>query len=433
MPAPQTVLIVEDDEAISDSIAYALDRAGFRTLRAGDGGQGLRLFRQQRPDLVILDLMLPQMDGWRVTEELRREDPRVPVIVCSARTSEFDRVHGLEMGADDYVTKPFSMKELLARVNAHLRRVESHRKPEGVASIEVEGLVIDPEQVQAFVDGRPVGFTPREFEVLYALARAEGKPVPRERVYREVWGYEMTRGDRSVDVFVRKVRQKLSAARPDRSYVQTHYGVGYRFEAAGADEARRGGRRGALRGVRASATLPGLCPEGGCPSGQRERSVKPPATPTEVRTLLPPLDADPRHLDRDPAARPEEESRRARQPCAAPVCAISRRCCRSAVARPDRPRGAGVHRRVSRRPRTTGAMASGICTLASCCPRWRGRAPAARHRSSGARAGEALYPPRRRGRPPWWALLGFRRSSAASRAPPGPPRCSGGGPRVAPR
>ena len=191
MPAPQTVLIVEDDEAISDSIAYALERAGFRTLRAGDGGQGLRLFRQQRPDLVILDLMLPQVDGWRVTEEVRREDPRVPVIVCSARTSEFDRVHGLEMGADDYVTKPFSMKELLARVQAHLRRVESHRGQPGGESIEVAGLLIDPEQVQAFVDGRPVGFTPREFEVLYALAHAEGKPVPRERVYREVWGYEM--------------------------------------------------------------------------------------------------------------------------------------------------------------------------------------------------------------------------------------------------
>jgi DNA-binding response OmpR family regulator len=233
--APQTVLIVEDDEAISDSIAYALDRAGFRTLRAGDGGQGLRLFREQRPDLVILDLMLPQMDGWRVTKELRREDPRVPVIVCSARTSEFDRVHGLEMGADDYVTKPFSMKELLARVNAHLRRVESHRRPDGDGVIEADGLVIDPDQVQAFVDGRPVGLTPREFEVLHALARAEGRPVARERVYREVWGYEMMRGDRSVDVFVRKVRQKLAAARPGTSYVQTHYGVGYRFEAAPAE------------------------------------------------------------------------------------------------------------------------------------------------------------------------------------------------------
>ncbi|HVG99132.1 MAG TPA: response regulator transcription factor [Miltoncostaeaceae bacterium] len=234
MPAPQTVLIVEDDEAIADSVAYALGRSGFRTLRAGDGGQGLRLFRQQRPDLVILDLMLPQVDGWRVVEELRREDPRVPVIVCSARTSEFDRVHGLEMGADDYVTKPFSMKELLARVNAHLRRVESHRQPDGSQSIEVGPLTIDPEQVQGFVDGRPVGLTPREFEVLYALARARGKPVPRERVYREVWGYEMTRGDRSVDVFVRKVRQKLIAACPEISFVQTHYGVGYRFEPAEA-------------------------------------------------------------------------------------------------------------------------------------------------------------------------------------------------------
>ncbi len=230
MPAPQTVLIVEDDEAISDSMVYALERAGYRTLRAGDGGQGLRLFRQQRPDLVILDLMLPQVDGWRVAEEVRREDPRVPLIVCSARTSEFDRVHGLEMGADDYVTKPFSMKELLARVQAHLRRVESHRGRPGGEAIEVAGLLIDPEQVQAFVDGHAVGLTPREFEVLYALARAEGKPVARERVYREVWGYEMIRGDRSVDVFVRKVRQKLAAALPEMTFVQTHYGVGYRFE-----------------------------------------------------------------------------------------------------------------------------------------------------------------------------------------------------------
>jgi two-component system, OmpR family, response regulator ResD len=231
VPPPQTVLIVEDDDAIADSVAYALGRAGYRTLVAGDGGQGLRLFRQQRPDLVILDLMLPQMDGWRVTEELRREDPRVPVIVCSARSSEFDLVHGLEMGADDYVTKPFSMKELLARVQAHLRRVRSHQDPGGPEAIEVEGLLIDPEQVQAFADGTPVGLTPREFEVLYALAHADGKPVPRERVYREVWGYEMMRGDRSVDVFVRKVRQKLAAARPGMTYVQTHYGVGYRFEA----------------------------------------------------------------------------------------------------------------------------------------------------------------------------------------------------------
>jgi DNA-binding response OmpR family regulator len=204
---------------------------------AADGAVGLRLFRQHRPDLVILDLMLPKMDGWRVIEDLRAQDPRVPVIVCSARTSEYDRVHGLEMGADDYVTKPFSMKELVARVTAHLRRVETHRNPDGERVVTAGSLVVDPDQVQAFADGRPVGLTPREFEVLYVLARAEGKPLPRERIYREAWGYEMMRGDRSVDVFVRKLRQKLSAAIPDTTFVQTHYGVGYRFEPVPVDEA----------------------------------------------------------------------------------------------------------------------------------------------------------------------------------------------------
>jgi DNA-binding response OmpR family regulator len=154
----------------------------------------------------------------------------VPIIVVSARTSEHDRVHGLELGADDYVTKPFSMKELVARVSAQLRRVERSRRPEGRGRIEAGGLVIDPEQVQAFFEGRSIDLTPREFQVLYALAEHGGKPVPRERLYREVWGYAMTRGDRSVDVFVKKVRQKLRQAAPETSFIRTHYGVGYTFE-----------------------------------------------------------------------------------------------------------------------------------------------------------------------------------------------------------
>jgi DNA-binding response OmpR family regulator len=233
MAATHTVLIVEDDESTADAMAYHLDKAGFRTLLAGDGGQGLRLFRQQRPDLVILDLMLPQLDGWRFTEQLRGEDAQVPLIVCSARTSEHDRVHGLELGADDYVTKPFSMRELLARVGAHLRRVQEHRRPGGRPQIEAgRGLVLDPEGVQAFCSGRSVGLTPREFEVLYELARARGKPLTRQRLYREVWGYEMMAGDRSVDVFVRKLRQKLAQAVPGHAFIETHYGVGYRFAVA---------------------------------------------------------------------------------------------------------------------------------------------------------------------------------------------------------
>lgn len=236
MAPRQTVLIVEDDEVIAETLDYHLSRAGYRTLTAGDGARGLRLYRAQRPDLVILDLMLPQIDGWRFTEELRKEDEDVPIIICSARTSEFDRVNGLKVGADDYLTKPFSMKELVARVQAHLRR-EGRARERGASSvIEADGLVIDPEQVQAFVSGRSAGLTPREFEVLHALARNPGKPMPRERLYREVWGYEMLPGDRSVDVFVRKVRRKLGELADNRSFIETHYGVGYRFEPPSEDK-----------------------------------------------------------------------------------------------------------------------------------------------------------------------------------------------------
>ena len=235
MAPPQTVLIVEDDDTISETLDYHLSRAGYRTLTAADGARGLRLYRTQRPDLIILDLMLPQIDGWRFTEELRKEDQDVPIIMCSARTSEFDRVNGLEVGADDYIIKPFSMKEMLARVQAHLRRADRVHQRDTSSVIETDGLGVDPEQVQAFIDGRSVGLTPREFEVLHALARNPGKPVPRERLYREVWGYEMLPGDRSVDVFVRKVRRKLSELAGERSFIETHYGVGYRFEARHAE------------------------------------------------------------------------------------------------------------------------------------------------------------------------------------------------------
>lgn len=233
--ANHTILIVEDDAAIADSLAYHLGRAGYRTLTAADGATGLRLFARERPDLVVLDLMLPQVDGWRFTEQVRVEDPDVPVIICSARTSEHDRVHGLEIGADDYMTKPFSMKEMVARVSAHLRRRDKERGRAGDVAIESAGLVIDPEQVQAFANGDSVGLTPREFNVLLALARVAGKPLSRQKIYREAWGYEMMAGDRSVDVFVRKVRQKLRAAIPGTDFIITHHGVGYRFDPGDAD------------------------------------------------------------------------------------------------------------------------------------------------------------------------------------------------------
>jgi DNA-binding response OmpR family regulator len=230
MDTPRTVLVIEDDDAILDALSYQLERSGHRVLRARDGTAGLRLFTRERPDLLVVDLMLPQIDGWQITRQVREKDPTVPIIVVSARTSEHDRVNGLELGADDYVTKPFSMKELVARVSAQLRRVERSRRPDGRGRIEAIGLVLDPDQVQAFFQGNSADLTPREFQVLYALAEQEGKPIPRERLYREVWGYAMTRGDRSVDVFVKKVRQKLRAVAPEASFVRTHHGVGYTFE-----------------------------------------------------------------------------------------------------------------------------------------------------------------------------------------------------------
>jgi two-component system response regulator RegX3 len=223
------VLVVEDEESISDPLSYMLRREGFEVNVAATGPDALGLFDRSGADIVLLDLMLPGLSGTEVCRALRQRSG-VPIIILTARDSEVDKVVGLELGADDYVTKPFSMKELMARVNAHLRRAELHRQPAGRTPIETDPLRIDPEQVQAYANGQSIGLTPREFEVLYALARSAGKPIPRNRLYREVWGYEMLAGDRSVDVFVRKVRQKLAKALPDHPFIQTHYGVGYRFD-----------------------------------------------------------------------------------------------------------------------------------------------------------------------------------------------------------
>lgn len=225
------VLIIEDDEAISETIAFNLKQAGYRPLSARDGLEGLRLLRRESPDLVILDLMLPGMDGWKLLEQAREEGHDIPVIIVSARTSEFDKVQGLSLGADDYLTKPFGMKELLARVEARLRR-QRQLAPDARKSgpITADGLTVDPERKEAFADGEPLGFTSKEFSVLHLLMREAPLVISREDIYKSVWGYQMLHGDRSVDVFVRRIRKKLAAKLPDRSFLQTHYGFGYKFE-----------------------------------------------------------------------------------------------------------------------------------------------------------------------------------------------------------
>jgi DNA-binding response OmpR family regulator len=175
--------------------------------------------------------MLPGLDGWRVIETARREGIGTPIIVVSARGTEQDRVHALEIGADDYLVKPFSMKELVARVGAVARRGTRAQEPRRGEEIVIEELRLDPRNVQAYVDGACAELTPTEFRLIYALALEEGRVLTRDELLQRVWGRRATHRDRTVDVFVRKLREKIDARASHHTFLQTRYGVGYKLEA----------------------------------------------------------------------------------------------------------------------------------------------------------------------------------------------------------
>ncbi|MGH3079419.1 MAG: response regulator transcription factor [Gaiellaceae bacterium] len=224
------VLIVEDDAVIADGMAHHLNAAGFDPIRVENGTAGLARLRFERPDVCVVDLMLPGTDGWKLIENARSEGIGTPIVVVSARGTEHDRVHALEIGADDYLVKPFSMKELVARVKANARRgTRAEQKQRGDA-IELEELRIDPAAVQAFVHGESVGLTPTEFRLLYALALEAGRVVTRDELLQRIWGRRETHRDRTVDVFVRKLREKVDRKARDHTFIQTRYGVGYKLE-----------------------------------------------------------------------------------------------------------------------------------------------------------------------------------------------------------
>jgi DNA-binding response OmpR family regulator len=225
------VLIIEDDDVIAEGMARHLTSAGFDPLWVNKGESGLARLRYERPDVCVLDLMLPGIDGWRLIETARAEGIGTPIVVVSARGTEHDRVHALEIGADDYLVKPFSMKELVARVRAAARRgirVQDERRGE---PIEIGELLVDPLNVQAYVHGESAELTPTEFRLLYALALEQGRVVTRDELLQKVWGRRLTHRDRTVDVFVRKIRDKLESLGPTHTFVQTRYGVGYKLEA----------------------------------------------------------------------------------------------------------------------------------------------------------------------------------------------------------
>jgi DNA-binding response OmpR family regulator len=224
------VLIVEDDAVIAEAMARHIAAAGFDPIVTSKGEQGLARLRFERPDVVVLDLMLPGRDGWSVIEAARAEGIATPIVVVSARGTEHDRVHALEIGADDYMVKPFSMNELVARVRAASRRASRRDdRPRG-EPIDIEELRIDPREVQAYIDGESAELTPTEFRLLYQLALERGRVVTRDELLQRLWGRRELHRDRTVDVFVRRLREKIDARASRHTFIQTRYGVGYRLE-----------------------------------------------------------------------------------------------------------------------------------------------------------------------------------------------------------
>jgi DNA-binding response OmpR family regulator len=224
--ATKTVLLVDDEATLVATLRYNLEREGYRVVTASDGDKALTVARQERPDLMILDLMLPVIDGLEVCRILRRETS-VPILMLTARAGEVDKVVGLELGADDYVTKPFSTRELLARVRALLRRTTSASDEEVIVSGD---LRIDLKRREALLGETALELKPKEMELLIYLMRHRGRAFTREQLLREVWGYDFYGDSRTVDVHVSWLRQKIESEPGKPTRLLTVRGVGYRFD-----------------------------------------------------------------------------------------------------------------------------------------------------------------------------------------------------------
>ena len=223
---PKTVLLVDDEPTLVATLKYNLEREGYRVVTASDGEKAIAAARAERPELIILDLMLPVMDGLEVCRILRRETSQ-PILMLTARGEEVDKVVGLELGADDYVTKPFGMRELLARVRALLRRTGKTEPDEGVVSGD---LTFDLKRREVLRDGKVLDLKPKEIDLLLYFARNRGRAFSREQLLREVWGYDFYGDSRTVDVHVSWLRQKIETEPHRPARLVTVRGVGYRFE-----------------------------------------------------------------------------------------------------------------------------------------------------------------------------------------------------------
>jgi two-component system response regulator RegX3 len=222
------ILVVEDEASLAESVRYNLEREGFRVSVACDGRAGLERFRNERPELVVLDLMLPEMSGLDLCR-LIREESRAPIIILTAKDAEADKVAGLELGADDYVTKPFSMRELVSRVRAQLRRAGMAVGPIGGEVLSGGPIVLDPERHEVRVRGHLVPLPPKEFSLLHLLLARKGRLVTRHFMIEEIWGPDYFGDTKTLDVHVKRVREKVEEDPRKPQHIQTVRGLGYKF------------------------------------------------------------------------------------------------------------------------------------------------------------------------------------------------------------
>jgi DNA-binding response OmpR family regulator len=231
----ERILVIEDEPALQDTLSYNLTRQGYTVETAGDGQAALDAARRQRPDLIVLDVMLPVLDGFEVCRILRQE-MNVPILMLTAKDEEIDRVIGLEVGADDYITKPFSMREFLARVKAHLRRVRLIREEMDSQADPVKeilrfgNLTLDLTRREVLLEGQALAMKPKEFDLLLFLTRHRGQVLSRELILERVWSWEFSGGSRTVDVHVSWLREKIEPDPANPTRIVTVRGAGYRFE-----------------------------------------------------------------------------------------------------------------------------------------------------------------------------------------------------------
>ncbi len=226
---PKKVLIVEDENNIAELLHLYLEKEGFETEVARDGGKAVDLFRSFKPDLVLLDIMLPVLDGWSVLKKIRAED-KTPIIMLTAKGEVQDKVSGLEQGADDYIVKPFEMKEVLARIHAVLRRTgDVEEESTGEKKLSFDKLTINMDSYELMVDGQRVDTPPKELELLYHLAASPNRVFTRNQLLDEVWGFDYFGDSRTVDVHIKRLREKLEGV-SDQWRLKTVWGVGYKFE-----------------------------------------------------------------------------------------------------------------------------------------------------------------------------------------------------------